>query len=135
RSERVFNKEKEFFRTFIEGFLDVIDRFESGESVGSLKNDLPNIGSYIKSDGFSKRATGLLKYLTPEESERIQRAFRKRHAAPAVPAPPGGSASSLPKLSGALLALQSDPQSILDISGRFSDRTRSIEAGVCDEYV
>jgi len=135
RSERVFNKEKEFFRTFIEGFLGVIDRFESGESVGSLKNDLPNIGSYIKSDGFSKRATGLLKYLTPEESERIQRAFRKRHAAPAVPAPPGGNASSLPKLSGALLALQSDPQSILDISRRFSDRTRSIEAGVCDEYV
>lgn len=135
KAERVFHKEKEFFRTFIQGFLDVIDRFESGEPIGGLKNDLPNIGSYIKSDGFAKHSTGLLQYLTPEESQRIQRAFKRRNGAPAMPAQPGGNAPSLPKLNGALSALQNDPQFVLEISKRFSDRTRPIEAGVCDVFV
>ncbi|AVS93637.1 hypothetical protein C8246_19865 [Paracidovorax avenae] len=133
--------EREFFRKIIEDFLEIIDRFEAGEAMKSLSDTIPNINSYIKGDGYTKKSSEFIKHLTPREKERIDRAFENRAKSQAYtpsirkePPPQASKPNRRKKLNAILATIKNNPHILLEISQRFSDPRKSAEE-VCGKFL
>ncbi|MFD2299781.1 Ulp1 family type III secretion system effector isopeptidase XopD [Paracidovorax citrulli] len=125
-SHTIENEYTKYYRDLIKTLMDNLGRFEAGESFSSLKKDIPNIKSYLTDSGFTKHANRLLEHVTAEEKKRFDRAFKRRSRA---------SHEQRPALTGSLGILQSHPEMLLAISKKFSNRSNSIEEGVCDDFI
>ncbi|WP_192884883.1 Ulp1 family isopeptidase [Paracidovorax avenae] len=125
-SQSFENENANYYKELITSLLKILDRFEAGEDFSLLKKSIPNIKSYLTDSGFTKHAKRFLEHVTPEEKKRFDRAFKQRSRV--IKMQPSA-------LTGSFAILQSNPEMLLSISKKFSNRSNPIEGGVCDEFM
>ncbi|PVY64347.1 type III effector protein XopD [Paracidovorax citrulli] len=129
-SSTLSNKsEGKYYRNLIDNFMDILDRFEAGESIPSLAETVPGITGFIGNQGFSKKAKYFLEHIKPEEKERIELAVKRRNKNVSAPKPSGVPSP----FSGTLRYIHENPDYLINTSKAFSNPSNSIADKVCDK--